>query len=279
MLGKKINTIAVLAIAFIASALVFAVAPSRLYAQSNGSIQWVPFTVGHVSGQDTSQVNIYTTDGSFMVSNVPGDQTTTVHDKKTGEDRIETPVFGVSSENPAGDAQTWSGALEPGAYFVGAGDLSSLSISGASVSYTPPATPSAPVATKAPAPVTQPKTAPANTSQPAANPSDQTQWYSLTIGSIKNHDTSQVNIYMTNGTFVVSNAPSDQMTTVREKDGNNQTQTPVFGRSSENEAGNAQIWLGALIPGAYFVGVNGDVSTLSIWGDAVNYAPLQASAH
>jgi hypothetical protein len=94
---------------------------------------------------------------------------------------------------------------------------------------------------------------------------------------VKNQDTAQVNISMTDGTFVVSNSPSDQQVTVR-KDGKDQVETPVFGASSENEAGNAQIWQGALIPGTYFVGVNGDVSTLRIWGDAVNFASLSSSA-
>jgi len=270
MLGRKFGTVAVVATAFIAGAMIFAAAPSQLYAQDN-SLQWVPFTVGHVSGKDTSAVNIYTTDGGFMVSNEAGDQTTTVKNKD-GKDETKTPVFGSSTENPSGDAQTWSGDLIPGTYYVGTNDVNALSISGEAVSYTP-AMPSAPVAAPAPKPVAKPAAKPAT--QPAANPTNGTQWYSLTVGPVKNQDTSQVNIYMTNGTFVVSNAPSDQ-TTIVKKDGKDQTQTPVFGASSENVEGNAQIWAGALIPGAYFVGVNGDASTLSIWGDAVNFAPLPA---
>jgi hypothetical protein len=103
------------------------------------------------------------------------------------------------------------------------------------------------------------------------------QWVPFTVGQISGQDAAQVNIYMTNGTFMVSSTPSDETTVVHERDGTHWTQTSVFGRSSENEAGDAQIWEGHLVPGTYFLGVNGDASTLSIWGESVSFAPLSAS--
>lgn len=275
MLGKKLQAIALFAIAFIAGALVFAFAPSRLYAQTH-TVQWVPFTVGQVSGQNAAQVAIYTTNGTFMVSDIPGDDTTIVRERD-GTHWTRSSVFGRSTETADGNAQVWEGHLVPGTYYVGVnGDVSALSISGEAVSYTP-STQSAPVMPRAPAPVAQPNTAPANAGQPAANPSGQTQWFIITVGQVKNQDAAQVNIHMTNGTFMVSDSPSDQTIVVRERNGTHWTETSVFGRSSENAEGNAQIWEGHLVPGAYYVGVNGDASTLSIWGEAVTYAPLSSS--
>lgn len=270
MSGKKTGAVAGFAMAFIAGAVVFTFTPSHVQAQD--STQWVPFTVGHFDDQNSSQVTIYTTNGSFVVSNEAGDQPTT--EKHNGKEETVTPVFGSSTENGTDDAETWSGSLPAGTYFVGVnGDPNSLSISGEAVNYTQPL-PSAPAA---PAPVATPVVTPAPVAQPQpSNPTNQTQWYSLTVGPVKNKNTAQVNIEMTDGTFVVSNTPSDQPTTVKEN-GKDEIKTPVFGSSSENEEGNAQIWQGALIPGTYFVGVNGDTSTLSVWGDAVNFAPLSSS--
>lgn len=277
MLGKKLETMAVLSFAFIVGALVFAFAPGQVYAQDN-SIQWIPFTVGHSSGSDDSAVTIYMTNGNFVVSNTSDARSITVRGDD-GEDRTETSVFGSSTENEDGDVQTWAGTLLPGTYYVGvSGDVSTLSISGEAVNYTLPA-PSTPVAeATAVVPVAQPVTTPTSTSQSVANSSNQIQWYVLTVGHVENRDASQVNIDITNGSFVVSNIPNAQSITVRDNDGENRVETSVFGSSSENEDGDAQIWEGTLIPGTYYVGVSGDVNTLSIWGDSVRVAPLSPSA-
>ncbi len=111
---------------------------------------------------------------------------------------------------------------------------------------------------------------------PVAPAADQTQWVTLAVGRFKDQDTSHITIYMTGGSFVLSNTPSAEPIQVEVRDpvtGKRELRTEqrTFGSSSENPAGTAQIWVGDLIPGTYFVGVQGDLSTLSISGDAVTY--------
>ncbi len=213
------------------------------------------FSVGHVPGQSNSYVTIYMTGGSFMVSDTPNPQ--------NGQ-----TAFGASSENASGSAQSWAGSLVPGTYFVGAqGDLSSLVIFGDAVSYSPavatapaqapvvtqPATTAA-VANHAASPGATAAALAAAPSQSAPVMSDQTQWVSFSVGRVPGHYDSYVTIYMTGGSFVLSNTPSAQPIQVEVRDpvtGKREqtTEQRTFGASSENPAGTAQIWAGSLVPG------------------------------
>ncbi len=158
------------------------------------------------------------------------------------------------------------------------GDLSTLAVSGDAVSYAP-AAPATPVMAAAPAPK-QPAYIATNAQTPASAPvqttPDQIQWVSVSVGHIAGQSDSYVTISMTGGSFVVSNTPSAQPLQVEVRDpvtGKRKqvTEQQTFGASSANPAGTAQTWAGSLVPGTYFVGVQGDLSTLSISGQAVTY--------
>lgn len=288
MCKRRIQTISVLAIACIIGALVFALAPARVEAQS-GDMQWVPFTVGRTDG-DNSAVYIYMTNGSFVVSNSPDAQTREINVYDAAIDshhneQLVTAVFGTSSQNDAESAQSWSGDLPPGTYFIGIyGDLSTLSITGEAVSYkmpvvsyTPPAV-SAPAAVTVPTQVTQPAAMPATTSQAQVNPSNQMQWFVVTVGALQGEDVGELSIYMTGGTFFIANTPNPLPADLSNQDPAAHPSPPsdtiAFGTSSEDIDGVGQSWSGHQVPGTYYVCVQGNTSTLHVWGDAVTYAPM-----
>ncbi len=170
---------------------------SQIPAATPNQPQWVSFTVGRVAGEFNSHVTIMLKDGSFVVSNTPSMQPAQVqvHDPDTGLHKWETgpSYFGASCENTNCDAQTWSGDLVPGTYFVGVhGDASALIIYGQAVSYSAPA-PSTPVVA-APAPVvTQPAQTSIASQAPAATPG-QPQWVSFTVGRVAGEYNSNVSI-------------------------------------------------------------------------------------